>query len=93
LGIFVSIYALHSRRLGAGDLRDFEQISSWVRRWEKLGTAGETAFWIGLRGGPYLPARPAVWNEFYLMMPAIQEFACHRKRKDCLIFKLSFEAG
>jgi 4-alpha-glucanotransferase len=79
-GIFAPIYALRSQRsYGAGDLTDFEAISDWT-----MGFGGRVAATLPLLAGfldepfepsPYAPASRLFWNEFYIDMTRVPEFA------------------
>ena len=83
-GIFVPIYALHSKESwGTGDLRDFEQISSWVASLggSLVGTLPVMTAFLDrpFEASPYSPASRLFWNEFYLHVPGIPEFATSPK--------------
>src|SRR2546427_2837262 len=79
-GIFAPIYALHSKRNpSAGDLTDFEHLMDWENQ---LG--GSVAATLPLLGAfldepfepsPYSPATRLFWNEFYIDIERIPEFA------------------
>src|SRR5436190_14674060 len=79
-GIFAPIYSLHSKRNpSAGDLTDFEHLMDWMR---ELG--GSVAATLPLLGAfldepfdpsPYSPATRLFWNEFYIHLERIPEFA------------------
>jgi 4-alpha-glucanotransferase len=82
-GLFAPIYALHSKRNPqAGDLSDFENLAAWMYR---LG--GSVAATLPLLGAfldepfepsPYSPATRLFWNEFYIDLERIPEFAGRR---------------
>jgi 4-alpha-glucanotransferase len=82
-GIFAPVYALHSKRNpNAGDLSDFEDLMKWMHA---LG--GSVAGTLPLLGAfldepfdssPYSPATRLFWNEFYIDLERIPEFAGHR---------------
>ena len=79
-GIFAPIYSLHSKRNpGAGDLTDFEHLMGWMH---ELG--GSVAATLPLLGAfldepfdpsPYSPATRLFWNEFYIDLERVPEFA------------------
>src|SRR5437773_2031049 len=79
-GIFAPIYSLHSKRNpGAGDLTDFEHLMDWMH---ELG--GSVAATLPLLGAfldepfdpsPYSPATRLFWNEFYIDLERVPEFA------------------
>ena len=83
-GVFAPIYALHSKRNpAAGDLTDFENLMDWTN---SLG--GSVAATLPLLGAfldkpfepsPYSPATRLFWNEFYIDVERIPEFAGHSK--------------
>jgi 4-alpha-glucanotransferase len=79
-GLFVPVYALHSRRNpNAGDLTDFENVVDWM-----AGLGGSVAATLPLLAAfldepfepsPYSPASRLFWNEFYVDVTRIPEFA------------------
>ena len=79
-GIFAPIYSLHSKRNpSAGDLTDFEHLMDWMH---ELG--GSVAATLPLLGAfldepfdpsPYSPATRLFWNEFYIDLERVPEFA------------------
>jgi len=83
-GIFAPVYALHSKgNPDAGDLTDFENLMDWMH---SLG--GSVAATLPLLGAflnepfepsPYSPATRLFWNEFYIDVERIPEFAGGRK--------------
>jgi 4-alpha-glucanotransferase len=85
-GIFSPVYALHSRRNpAAGDLTDFQNLMDWMH---SLG--GSVAGTLPLLGqfldepfepSPYSPATRLFWNEFYIDLERIPEFAGHEPPK------------
>jgi 4-alpha-glucanotransferase len=79
-GLFVPIYALHSRRnRNAGDLTDFENVMDWMH--DLGGTVAATLPLLGafldepFNPSPYSPATRLFWNEFYIDLERIPEFA------------------
>ena len=86
-GLFAPIYALHSNHSwGAGDLRDLEELSSWVHSLGGtiIGTLPLMSAFLDrpFEPSPYSPASRLFWNEFYLHVPAIPEFtACVKAQK------------
>jgi len=81
-GLFVPVYALHSKRdPDAGDLTDFESIMDWMA---DLG--GSVAATLPLLAAfldepfepsPYSPASRLFWNEFYIDLTRVPEFAAN----------------
>lgn len=79
-GIFAPIYSLHSKRNpSAGDLTDFQHLMDWMH---ELG--GSVAATLPLLGAfldepfdpsPYSPATRLFWNEFYIDLERVPEFA------------------
>jgi 4-alpha-glucanotransferase len=79
-GLFAPVYALHSRRNPfAGDLTDFEDFIDWMG---SLG--GSVAATLPLLAtfleqpfepSPYSPASRLFWNEFYIDVTRVPEFA------------------
>jgi 4-alpha-glucanotransferase len=82
-GVFAPVYALRSKRNpDAGDLTDFEDLMKWLH-----GLGGTVAATLPLLGAfldepfdasPYSPATRLFWNEFYIDLERIPEFAGHR---------------
>jgi len=78
-GLFVPMYALHSKRSPhAGDLTDFEGVMDWMS-----GLGGTVAATLPLLAAfldepfepsPYSPASRLFWNEFYIDIHRIPEF-------------------
>ena len=85
-GVFAPIYSLHSKRNpNAGDLTDFEHLMDWM---SELG--GSVAATLPLLGAfldepfepsPYSPATRLFWNEFYVDLERIPEFAGTASRR------------
>ena len=85
-GLFAPIYALHSKRNpNAGDLTDFEDLISWIG---DLG--GSVAATLPLlaafldepfEASPYAPASRLFWNEFYVDVARVPEFAANAEAK------------
>jgi len=83
-GTFVPVYALHSRKnRGAGNLTDFEHVMDWM-----YGLGGQVAATLPMLGSfldepfepsPYSPATRLFWNELYVDIDRIPEFAGHRE--------------
>jgi 4-alpha-glucanotransferase len=79
-GVFAPIYALHSERNpDAGDLTDFEDVMDWMHQF-----GGSVAATLPLLGAfldepfepsPYSPATRLFWNEFYIDVERVAEFA------------------
>jgi 4-alpha-glucanotransferase len=89
-GIFAPIYALHSERNpAAGDLTDFENLMDWM--YSLGGTVAGTLPLLGafldepFEPSPYSPATRLFWNEFYVDLERIPEFAGHIKPKPARI--------
>lgn len=77
-GIFVPLYALHSRNSwGAGDFSDLEDFMTWLlaKGANFVGTLPLLpSFFDDKYGpGPYMPASRLFWNEFYLNINQIPE--------------------
>ena len=79
-GVFLPLYALHSRRSwGGGDFSDLQRLTEWV---QGLGggvvaTLPLTAAFLDepFEPSPYSPASRLFWNEFYLDIEAIPELS------------------
>lgn len=79
-GIFLPLYALHSRRsFGCGDLTDLEKLMEWV-----AGLGGSMVGTLPLLSAfldepfipsPYSPASRLFWNEIYLDVSRLPELA------------------
>jgi len=77
-GVFMPLYALHSRRSwGAGDLTDFESLLEWV-----AGLGGSLVATLPLLAAfldeplepsPYAPVSRMFWNEFYIDVTRVPE--------------------
>jgi len=81
-GVFVPVYALHSRRNPhAGDLTDFESITDWMSELggSVAGTLPLLAAFLDepFEPSPYSPASRLFWNEFYIDVTRIPEFAAN----------------
>jgi 4-alpha-glucanotransferase len=79
-GVFVPVYALHSRRSwGAGDFGELETLTEWVRAQGGglVATLPLLAAFLDepFEPGPYSPASRLFWNEFYLDIGRIPELA------------------
>lgn len=86
-GIFIPLYALHSKQsLGSGDFSDLKILSEWT-----LSLGGDLVATLPFLAGfldkpfeysPYLPASRLFWNEFYMDIRQIPEFQnCQPARK------------
>jgi 4-alpha-glucanotransferase len=85
-GIFIPIYALHSKRNpAAGDLTDFSTMTEWM---SSMG--GRVAATLPLLASfldepfepsPYSPASRLFWNEFYIDVTRVPEFAHSAKAR------------
>ena len=80
-GAFLPMYALHSKESwGAGNFSDWERLSRWIG-----GRGGSIAATLPLLAAfldfpvcepsPYSPASRLFWNEFYLDITRVPEFA------------------
>src|SRR3989442_14611108 len=85
-GIFAPIYSLHSKRNpSAGDLTDFEHLMDWMH--ELGGSVAATLPLLGaflhepFEPSPYSPATRLFWNEFYIDLERVPEFACREMPK------------
>jgi 4-alpha-glucanotransferase len=79
-GVFAPIYALHSERNPiAGDLTDFEDLMDWMHQFG--GSVAATLPLLGafldepFESSPYSPATRLFWNEFYIDVERVAEFA------------------
>jgi 4-alpha-glucanotransferase len=77
-GVFLPLYALHSRRSwGGGDLTDFESLLEWVAGLG--GTVVATLPMLAaflehpLEPSPYAPVSRLFWNEFYVDVTHVPE--------------------
>lgn len=86
-GVFCPVYALNSARSwGAGDFADLEDFAHWV------GSAGGDAVAVlpllasfldePFNPSPYAPVSRLFWNEFYLDVTRIPEFAACRPAQE-----------
>ena len=86
-GVFLPLYALHSRRsLGSGDLTDLADLMEWVSGLggKVVGTLPLLAAFLSepFNPSPYAPASRLFWNEFYLDVVRVPEFsACAPARE------------
>lgn len=86
-GVFLPLYALHSRRsLGSGDLTDLADLMEWVSGLggKVVGTLPLLAAFLSepFNPSPYAPASRLFWNEFYLDVARVPEFsACAPARE------------
>lgn len=86
-GVFLPLYAINSRSgLGSGDLTDLASLMEWVS-----GMGGKVAGTLPLLAAflsepfnpsPYAPASRLFWNEFYLDVTRIPEFAACTPARD-----------
>lgn len=79
-GVFLPLYALHSKRSwGVGDLTDLKALMRWVesRGGDLVGTLPLLAAFLDepFEPCPYVPASRLFWNELYLDLTRIPEFA------------------
>lgn len=79
-GVFLPLYALWRQgRWGAGDFSDLQALTQWVARQggRLVGTLPLLASLWELTGdpSPYSPASRLFWNEFYLDVRRVPEFA------------------
>lgn len=77
-GVFLPLYALHSRRSwGAGDLTDLRELLLWVRELggSFAGTLPLLAAFLDdpYEPSPYVPVSRLFWNEFYLDVARAEE--------------------
>jgi 4-alpha-glucanotransferase len=85
-GVFAPVYALRSERnWGAGDLADLMEFDSMMREagGDFVGTLPLLAAFLDepFEPSPYAPVSRLFWNEFYLDIEALPEFAaCERAR-------------
>ena len=76
-GIFAPMWAVHGQRSwGAGDLTDFERLSSWAQGLG-AGLTGTLPLLAAFPGepSPYSPASRLFWNEIYLDVEGLPELA------------------
>jgi 4-alpha-glucanotransferase len=78
-GVFLPLYALHSRKNpGSGDLSDLSSLMEWVSGMggKVVGTLPLLAAFLSepFNPSPYSPASRLFWNEFYLDVARVPEF-------------------
>jgi 4-alpha-glucanotransferase len=79
-GVFLPLYALSSgKSLGSGDLSDLSSLMEWVSGMggNVVGTLPLLAAFLSepFNPSPYAPASRLFWNEFYLDVTRVPEFA------------------
>jgi 4-alpha-glucanotransferase len=79
-GVFLPLYALNSQKsLGSGDLSDLSFLMEWVSGMggNVVGTLPLLAAFLSepFNPSPYAPASRLFWNEFYLDITRVPEFA------------------
>ncbi|HXT13554.1 MAG TPA: 4-alpha-glucanotransferase [Candidatus Angelobacter sp.] len=92
-GAFLPMYAAHSKASwGAGNVSDWERLSQWIG--SQGGTvAGTLPLLAGFldypicEPSPYSPASRLFWNEFYLDITKIPEFASCREAQKLVASK------
>src|SRR6185312_11304152 len=89
-GAFLPMYAAHSRESwGAGNFSDWEKLSCWLGE-QGAGVAGTLPLLAAFldypvcEPSPYSPASRLFWNEFYLDVTRVPEFAACRDAKTLL---------
>ena len=86
-GLFVPLYAAHSERSwGAGNFRDWQQFTRWAaeRGAGVVATLPIVAAFLGKKPfepSPYSPASRLFWNEFFVDVEAVPEFADSAKAR------------
>lgn len=86
-GAFLPMYAAHSERSwGAGNVSDWERLSQWLGEQgaRVTGTLPLLAAFLDYptcEPSPYSPASRLFWNEFYLDVERVPEFAMCREAK------------
>ena len=96
-GAFLPMYAVHSEQSwGAGNFSDWERFSNWIG--ELGGSVAATlpllaAFldYPDCEPSPYSPASRLFWNEFYLDITRVPEFA-HCRSAQSLVRSKSFQS-
>lgn len=88
-GVFLPLYALHSRRSpNGGDLTDLRDLMDWVERLggRSVGTLPLLSFCSPdpFEPSPYAPCSRLAWNELYLDPEAAPGFAGCRKAREIL---------
>jgi 4-alpha-glucanotransferase len=95
-GVFAPMYALNSAESwGPGDLADWRRLGQWVSSvgGEFVSTLPILAAFLGPvleDPSPYSPASRLFWNEFYLEVPGLPEFAGSNKAQE-LVKSPSFQ--
>jgi 4-alpha-glucanotransferase len=95
-GLFLPMYAAHSERSwGAGNLADWRRLADWTaaQGGRFLATLPLLAAFLDpscCEPSPYSPASRLFWNEFYLDILALPEFATCKKAQ-ALVQSRSFE--
>ncbi|MBL8948276.1 MAG: 1,4-alpha-glucan branching protein GlgB [Myxococcales bacterium] len=79
-GVFAPLYALRSERsLGVGDLTDLGDLFAWIgeRGGSVVGTLPLLSAYLDepCEASPYVPCSRLAWNELFLDLQAIPEFA------------------
>lgn len=79
-GVFLPLYAMHDERpAGAGDLGDLRTLMRWVaeRGGSVVGTLPLLAAFLDepFEWSPYAPASRLAWNELYLHLESLPEYA------------------
>jgi 4-alpha-glucanotransferase len=89
-GAFLPMYATHSKESwGAGNFSDWERLSHWIGS-QGGGVAGTLPLLAAFldypvcEPSPYSPASRLFWNEFYLDIVRVPEFAVCREAKTLL---------
>jgi alpha-1,4-glucan:alpha-1,4-glucan 6-glycosyltransferase/4-alpha-glucanotransferase len=82
-GLFVPLYALRTERSrGCGDFRDLRDVTDWVARrgGSVVGTLPMLATYLDepCEPSPYSPCSRLAWNELFLDVESIDEFATTR---------------
>ena len=96
-GAFLPLYAAHSKESwGAGNFSDWEQLSRWIGA--RGGTVAATLPLLAAfldnpvcEPSPYSPASRLFWNEFYLDITHVPEFARCREAQT-LVRSKSFQS-
>jgi 4-alpha-glucanotransferase len=96
-GAFLPMYAAHSKESwGAGNFSDWERLSRWIG--ERGGTIAATLPLLAAfldhpvcEPSPYSPASRLFWNEFYLDITRVPEFARCREAQT-LVRSKAFQA-
>src|SRR6185437_13965784 len=96
-GAFLPMYAAHSKESwGAGNFSDWERLSHWIGS-QGGGVAGTLPLLAAFldypvcEPSPYSPASRLFWNEFYLDITRVPEFARCREAQ-ALVRSRSFQA-